>query len=103
MGQTLHGSAKTTHVVRAAIQRSKALIRHSEGTRRGPAMLNDSEYERKVSIRRSAPGKAPPSPTPNRKRSTMNEVAPGAKHGLRNADENAVPDHLKCLFARRTS
>ena len=27
MGQILHGSAKTTHVVRAAIQRSKALIK----------------------------------------------------------------------------
>jgi hypothetical protein len=27
MGQILHGSAKTTHVVRAAIQRSKASIK----------------------------------------------------------------------------
>ena len=27
---------------------------------------------------RVAPGKAPPSPTPNMKRSTMNEVAPVA-------------------------
>jgi hypothetical protein len=27
MGQILHGSAKTTHVVRVAIQRSKASIK----------------------------------------------------------------------------
>ena len=31
MGQILHGSAKTTHVVRAAIQRSKASIKELAG------------------------------------------------------------------------
>ena len=31
MGQTLHGSAKTTHAVRAAIQRSKASIQELSG------------------------------------------------------------------------
>src|ERR1017187_6852902 len=32
MGQILHGSAKTTHVVRAAIQRSKASIKELAGS-----------------------------------------------------------------------
>jgi len=31
MGQILHGSAKTTHAVRAAIQRSKASIKELAG------------------------------------------------------------------------
>ena len=31
MGQILHGGAKTTHVVRAAIQRSKASIKELAG------------------------------------------------------------------------
>jgi len=31
MGQILHGSAKTTHVVRAAIQRSKASVKELAG------------------------------------------------------------------------
>jgi hypothetical protein len=31
MGQILHGSAKTTHAVRAAIQRSKASIQELAG------------------------------------------------------------------------
>ncbi len=31
MGQILHGSAKTTHVVRAAIQRSRASIKELAG------------------------------------------------------------------------
>ena len=31
MGQILHGSAKTTHVVRAAIQRSKSSIKELAG------------------------------------------------------------------------
>ena len=45
MGQILHGSAKTTHAVRAAIQRSKASINHhrslySQTHRKSPASIS---------------------------------------------------------------